>query len=414
RNDKKDLIKILTIGRYSKEKRQDTLLKAINKSKYKDNIKVILAGKGPRERHLKKLAKKYRLNCQFSFFSQEELIKKIEKSVLYIHPAEAEIEGISALEAIASGLVPIVAKSKQSATQKFTLTEESLFKVRDYQELAQKIDYFIDFYERRKHLEAKYRNYLRNYQIEKSISLLEEFFKETIYDYKRRQAAHSKQGKRIKKSIVKTRKGRAASFLFYYFFAMPVLMFYFILIRGLRIKGKKNLKKIKNGAIFISNHVHKLDSAMGGLAAFPKKPIFTSLPSNFQIPIVGSLVHILGASPIPATPLETKIFFTELKDKLVKGRYVHFFPEGELITKSEEIREFKRGAFMLAEEAKVPIVPLRINFIEKERRIHYPFFMKDKIELLVGKPIYPNIFLPKRAAIDELQTRAIAAMQQLQ
>lgn len=407
------IFKILSIGRYSKEKRQDTLLKAVSKSKFKDQIEITLAGKGPKEIRLKRLAKKLNLKVKFDFFNQQDLINEIANSHLYVHAAEAEIEGISALEAISSGLVPIVAKSKQSATAKFTLTEESRFKVRDVYELKSKIEFFINNCNRRLELEKDYRNYLKNYHIDNSIVLLEEMFKETIFDYKRAEALKSKKGHKIKKRITKTRKGRAFSFLFYYSFAMPLLLIYFMIFRGLRIKGRKNLKNIKGGAVFISNHVHKLDSVMGGITMFPKKPIFTSIPENFKAPIYGPIVNALGASPIPITPLEVKVFMHQLKVKLINGRYVHFFPEGELITKSENVREFKRGAFMLAAEAKVPIVPIKVNFAPKKGLLTYPFFLKDKIYISVGEPIYPNIFLSKRESIANLQEEAFKAMNYL-
>ena len=54
----KDKFLILSVGRYSREKSQDTLLKAIRYSKYKDKIQIILAGQGVKERYYKKLAKK--------------------------------------------------------------------------------------------------------------------------------------------------------------------------------------------------------------------------------------------------------------------------------------------------------------------------------------------------------------------
>lgn len=112
------------------------------------------------------------------------MIEKIKESHLYIHPAEAEIEGISALEAIASGLVPIIAVSKNSATKQFTITPESLYKVRDHNELKDKIEYFIENPKRRVELEEEYRKYMKRYHIDYSMKMLEKMFKEAINDHK--------------------------------------------------------------------------------------------------------------------------------------------------------------------------------------------------------------------------------------
>ena len=404
----KEIYTILSIGRYSSEKRQETLLKAVAHSKYKDRIKVILAGHGPTKNKLYRLSNKLNIHTEFNFFTTEELIKKIKYSDLYVHTAEAEIEGISALEAISSGLVPIVADARTSATKQFTLDERSLFKVRDYKELAKKIDYWLDHPKEREIASKEYQHYLKNYSIDNAVSLLEEMFKEAILDHQKENISRKKDHKKYRKRISKPRTKRTVSSIIYYGLAMPVFLFYFILIRRIKIKGRKNLKKL-NGAVIVSNHVHKLDSIMNGLASFPRKPVFTSLQENFEHRIYGSLVNVLGATPVPKTVNESKIFFNELKKQALKGRMIHFFPEGELITKDSELRAFKKGAFKLAEEAKVPIVPVRISFSEK----HKSRFFKDKIIVNVGKPIYPDSFLLKRDSINDLHYKAFNEMNNL-
>lgn len=407
-----EIFNVLTIGRYSKEKRQDTLLKAVNYSKYKSKIHITVAGKGPKEKRLKKLVKKYNLNASFKFLSKEELIKTIKESHLYIHPAEAEIEGISALEAISSGLVPIVAESKHSATSKFTLTKESLYKVRNYKELAKKIDYFIENGERRIELEDLYREHMNNYEMSYSMKLLEEMFKQAISDHKRKKSSNSKKAKNYKRKIKKNKIKRFLSSIFYYGIAFPILSIYFYLIRGLKVKGKKNIRKLNSGAVVISNHVHKLDSVMNAIAVFPKKLNFTSIPSNFEIPVYGSIVSAFGASPIPINTFETKVFLYELRNKLTKGKFVHFFPEGDLISGYNGVRNFKRGAFVLSEEAKVPVIPVKITSINKSI-YKYPFFFKSKIKINIGEPIYPNIFSQKRESINELRDKAFNELNKL-
>lgn len=407
REQEKDKYTLLSIGRYSSEKMQKTLLKAVYHSKYKDRIHVVLAGQGPKKNKLMRLSKRLGIETTFNFYTTDELIKVIEKSDLYIHTAEAEIEGISALEAIASGLVPIVANSRMSATKQFALDERSIFKVRNYKELKDKIEYWLDRGEERMTTSKLYQEHIKNYHIDKAISLLEEMFKEAIADYQKELVSNSKKGKKYKKRVSKPRRKRTLSSIIYYGLAMPIFGVYFIGIRGLRIKGRKHLKKI-DGAVLISNHVHKLDSVMSGLTSFPRKPIFTSMQENFEHPVYGRLVNVLGATPTPKTLDETKIFFNELKKHAAKGRFVHFFPEGELITKDPSLREFKRGAFKVAEEANVPVVPIRISFIEKKG-----FFFKDKIVIKVGNPIYPNMFLLKKDSILDLHEKAFEEMNKL-
>lgn len=153
----KDKYCILFTGRLSKEKSHIVLLKAVEQSKYKDKIQLIFAGNGPQEAKLKAYAQKH-LPIQpiINFFSRQELLKVINYCDLYCHPAEAEIEAIACLEAIACGLVPVIANSPDCATKGFALDEKCLFKVNDSTDLASKIDWFIEHPEEKAALREKY------------------------------------------------------------------------------------------------------------------------------------------------------------------------------------------------------------------------------------------------------------------
>ena len=120
---------------------------------------LIFAGAGPLENELKALsvAQKLPHAPMFRFFSREQLVRVICASDLYVHPAEVEIEAISCLEAISCGLVPVISDSPRSATRFFALDEKNLFKCNDSQDLADKIDYWLEHPEEKT---ARYRDYL--------------------------------------------------------------------------------------------------------------------------------------------------------------------------------------------------------------------------------------------------------------
>lgn len=140
----KDKIVILSIGRYAREKSQDTILKAINYSKYKNKIQVILAGEGVKEKYYKKLSKNLKIKPIFNLYSRDDLVDIINYADLYVHPAEMELEGIACLEAIACGKLTIVSNSKLSATKDFAIDERCIFEKRNPKDLARVIDYWID------------------------------------------------------------------------------------------------------------------------------------------------------------------------------------------------------------------------------------------------------------------------------
>lgn len=174
------------IGRYSNEKRQDVLIRAIQKSRYADRIQLILAGKGPNERKYRRYGEKLINPPIMQFFDKEELLNLLGYTDLYVHSSDAEIEAISCMEAFACGNVPIIANSKNSATPQFALVEESLFIPGDSDDLAKKIDFWIEHPEYKKEMEKKYAESAENYRIVNSIKKIEEMFENAISDARRK------------------------------------------------------------------------------------------------------------------------------------------------------------------------------------------------------------------------------------
>ena len=153
----KDKFTIVVVGRYSSEKAQQVLIKAVAKSKYKDRIHLILAGEGPKRRHYKKLVKKNGVDCEMRFFDHDELKEVLNAADLYVHTAYVELESIACLEAIVTGLVPIICNSKRSAARFFAQDDRCLYQKWDSEDLKNKIEYFMD---NPKELEACRKKYM--------------------------------------------------------------------------------------------------------------------------------------------------------------------------------------------------------------------------------------------------------------
>lgn len=171
---------ILTIGRLSHEKRHDVLIDAIAKSKYKDKIQLVIAGRGPLESTTKAQASKLPVKPLISFFTQEDLHKIINFSDLYVHPADIEIEAIACVEAFKCGVVPIISNNPKCATQQFAITDKCIFEHGNSDDLASKIDYWIEHPEEKDEYSIKYIEESDKYTLDKSIELLEEMFLEAI------------------------------------------------------------------------------------------------------------------------------------------------------------------------------------------------------------------------------------------
>ena len=177
---------VVTTGRYSIEKDQATLLKAMKYSKYADRIRLVIAGRGPIENSLKKLSSKLlekgilKYEPDFGFHSLAELEAIYRKSDLYIHCATIEVEGLSCMEAIELGIVPIIATGSLTATAQYALDEESKFPAGNARALAKRIDYWLEHDEERRAEAEKYMGLGREYGIDKSIKMLVQMYSDVL------------------------------------------------------------------------------------------------------------------------------------------------------------------------------------------------------------------------------------------
>lgn len=172
---------IIMVGRISREKRQDLVIKAVAKSKYAKDIQLLLLGKGTWLNKIKRLSKRKLINpAKILFTNQDELLKVLNYCDLYVHASDIEIEAISCMEAFACGLVPVISDSKLSATSQFALTENNKFKKGNYHDLANKIDYWIEHKEEKDELSKKYVEYAKEYHSEKCVKKMNDLFLDII------------------------------------------------------------------------------------------------------------------------------------------------------------------------------------------------------------------------------------------
>lgn len=168
-------------GRFSREKSHRVLIDGVTRSKYADRIQLVFAGAGPQEKKLRRYAKKRLKNPPvMRFFRREELVRVLNYADLYVHPAEIEIEAIACLEAIACGLVPVIANSPRSATRAFALTPENLFQYNQPDSLAERIDYWIEHPEQREECKKQYLGFARRFEQEYCMDEMERMILETM------------------------------------------------------------------------------------------------------------------------------------------------------------------------------------------------------------------------------------------
>jgi 1,2-diacylglycerol 3-alpha-glucosyltransferase len=408
---------ILMVGRLAAEKRQDLVIKAAMKSRYADRIQLVFLGRGPKQKRYERLGRGLKNRPVFKYVSQEEIVRIYNQCDLYVHAAEAEIEAIVCLEAIASGLVPVIANSSKSAARQFALDDRSLFKNKDASDLASKIDYWIEHPEERSLMRDKYLHEADDYRIEKSIDRIEEVYARVISEQHTTEPDPQDQNAHIfhmptpfvyrvderYRFINRNILFRLGSSLLFYVIAIPLLSLVSRLFFGLKIVGKKNMRYLKGGAVTVTNHVLLLDSPMVACTLFPRRPFFATLKSNFEIPVVRHLVRLLGGVPIPESPKALHAFMESMRVELEKGRIVHFYPEASLWPWYDELRPFRNGAFQLAVKSGVPVLPMVFTF-RKPGWLMSLLRKKPLVTLHIGTPEYPALTGTERSRVIQMRS----------
>jgi len=185
-------LKLVYIGRLSKEKDQSTLLEAMRYCSFAKRIQLIFAGNGPDAKRIKQKAHKlYEKGIlgyepQFVFLDRDGLRKLAAEADLCAHCATIEVEGLSIMEAMQQGAVPVIAVGRCSGTAQFALDRRSRFPEKNPEALANRIDYWMANPEERWEMGHIYAKEMEQYDIRHSVEKLVKMF-QTAIDSKKAQ-----------------------------------------------------------------------------------------------------------------------------------------------------------------------------------------------------------------------------------
>ena len=151
----------------------------------------------------------------------------------------------------------------------------------------------------------------------------------------------------------------------------------------IEVFGQENLEAGKT-YVFISNH-----QSLGDIpsALFIKQHFkFVAKKKLFEIPIFGWAMGLVGYIPLIRGDGKSGFDCIEkARAYLKQGISILFFPEG---TRSldESIQSFKSGAFRLAAQEKIPMIPVVILGTRNILSKHSWLFKKANIVVSIGKP----------------------------
>jgi 1,2-diacylglycerol 3-alpha-glucosyltransferase len=175
---------LLVVSRLSLEKRVDIAIKAMPNILLKfPDAQMIIVGGGILFKKLTKLIKKLDLSDSVKLLGkvpEEDIVPLYNLGKIFIHPSLVELEGIVLLEAIACGLPLLVSDSKSSAAANLIDGNGETFRVNNYRDLANKVEKLFSSDILLERMANKSSKLAHNYDISKSIDILEEVFEQEI------------------------------------------------------------------------------------------------------------------------------------------------------------------------------------------------------------------------------------------
>lgn len=123
--------------------------------------------------------------------------------------------------------------------------------------------------------------------------------------------------------------------------------------------------------LFIANHASLID-VMLMLSVMKNPAVFVGKREVRKIPVFGFVARKTSILVDRSNAESRKEVYISAQEKLNKGLSIAIFPEGLVPHEDVILSEFKNGAFRLAIEHQIPIVPM--TFYDVKKRFSWTFF----------------------------------------
>jgi len=177
---------------------------------------------------------------------------------------------------------------------------------------------------------------------------------------------------------------------------------------GIRVKTHGfNPELRRHPCIYMSNHQSNFDIPVL-YSGLPVQFRWLAKAELFRIPIFGQSMRSAGYISIDRSNRKSAFQSLAMAAEMIRnGTSVMIFPEG---TRSSdgELLPFKKGGFVLAVDAGVPIVPIRISGTHAIMPKGHLLISRGKVRIDVGEPIQSADFTRKTK--DDLMIRVREAM----
>lgn len=154
------------------------------------------------------------------------------------------------------------------------------------------------------------------------------------------------------------------------------------------VEGLEKLST-NQGYVYVGNHRSFADVVIV-FRIFPGDPRFLAKKELFQIPLVSFALRTLGVIDVDRSDSEAAIkSIDRAVNELKNGRSIILFPEGTR-NRKDGMLPFKKGAFVLAIKAHVPIVPFTLLGTDKSIKPDEIYLYPAKVKVIIHDPIETN------------------------
>lgn len=168
----------------------------------------------------------------------------------------------------------------------------------------------------------------------------------------------------------------------------------------IHVRGRENIPE--GPCMLCCNHSSFSDPVWvivyGKLSRLPR---IMAKQELMKLPVLGWLYRKLGAFPVDRGATDLKAVQTTLKT-LREGNRVLIFPEGTRVRKGKRV-EAHSGALLMANRAKVPVVPI---YVSTKKHLF------SRINLSFGEAYFPE-YAAAKATPEELTLRSVELLEKI-
>jgi len=184
---------------------------------------------------------------------------------------------------------------------------------------------------------------------------------------------------------------------------------FFVKLVGVRVRVVGAERIPEATCLFVANHTSSAD-APAVVGAIPRRIAILLKESLFKYPIVGQAFHLARFIPVNRKERDSALESLEKAiESLRAGQSFLIYPEG---TRSPDgrLHRFKKGSFVMAIEAGVPVVPVACIGAHRIMKKKSLVIRPGKVTVRFGKPVDVSGYtVDQRNALAQQVHDAVAA-----